>query len=61
MSRAKRCSNAAFFGWLPADVRQIEADILAFADIDDFIDAPTKVYSSGMVALGIQHCDPHLA
>lgn len=42
--------NAAFFGWKPDDVRQIEQDIISFADIGDFVDAPTKVYSSGMVA-----------
>jgi lipopolysaccharide transport system ATP-binding protein len=42
--------NAAFFDWLPADVRHLEADIIQFADIGDFVDAPTKVYSNGMVA-----------
>lgn len=42
--------NAAFFGWFPNDVKQIEQEIVEFADIGEFIDAPVKVYSSGMVA-----------
>ncbi|MFN8449290.1 MAG: ABC transporter ATP-binding protein [Anaerolineae bacterium] len=42
--------NAAFFGWNPKDVRAVEKDIIDFAEIGSFIDAPTKVYSSGMEA-----------
>ena len=42
--------NAAFFGWDPKQVREIEQQIIAFADIGEFIDAPVKVYSSGMIA-----------
>ncbi len=42
--------NAAFFGWFPHQVREIEQQIIDFADIGEFIDAPVKVYSSGMVA-----------
>lgn len=42
--------NAAFFGWNPEQVREIEQQIVDFADIGEFIDAPVKVYSSGMVA-----------
>lgn len=42
--------NAAFFGWDPEQVREIEPKIIDFADIGGFIDAPVKVYSSGMIA-----------
>lgn len=42
--------NSAFFGWSPDQVREIEAQIVAFAEIGEFIDAPVKLYSSGMVA-----------
>jgi lipopolysaccharide transport system ATP-binding protein len=42
--------NAAFFGWDPEKVKEIEPQIVEFADIGDFMDAPVKVYSSGMVA-----------
>lgn len=42
--------NAAFFGWNPEQVREIEQQIVDFADIGEFIDAPVKVYSSGMIA-----------
>lgn len=42
--------NAAFFGWDPRQVRELESQIVDFADIGEFIDAPVKVYSSGMVA-----------
>jgi ABC-type polysaccharide/polyol phosphate transport system ATPase subunit len=42
--------NAAFFGWEPDQVRELETQIVEFADIGEFIDAPVKVYSSGMVA-----------
>jgi lipopolysaccharide transport system ATP-binding protein len=42
--------NAAFFGWNPEQVREIEQKIVDFADIGEFIDAPVKVYSSGMIA-----------
>lgn len=42
--------NSAFFGWRPEQVRDIEAQIIEFAEIGEFIDAPVKLYSSGMVA-----------
>lgn len=42
--------NAAFFGWDPAQIQEIEQQIIEFADIGEFIDAPVKVYSSGMIA-----------
>ena len=42
--------NAAFFGWNPDQVKAIEQQIIDFAEIGEFIDAPVKVYSSGMVA-----------
>jgi lipopolysaccharide transport system ATP-binding protein len=42
--------NAAFFGWDPEQIQDIEQQIIDFADIGEFIDAPVKVYSSGMVA-----------
>jgi ABC-type polysaccharide/polyol phosphate transport system ATPase subunit len=42
--------NAAFFGWDPEQVQEIEQKIIEFADIGEFIDAPVKVYSSGMIA-----------
>ena len=42
--------NAAFFGWDPERIKDIEQQIIDFADIGEFIDAPVKVYSSGMVA-----------
>ncbi len=42
--------NAAFFGWNPDQVRAIEQQIIDFADIGEFIDAPVKIYSSGMIA-----------
>lgn len=42
--------NAAFFGWDPKEVKEIEPKIVEFADIGEFIDAPVKIYSSGMIA-----------
>lgn len=42
--------NAAFFGWNPDQIKAIEPQIVEFADIGEFIDAPVKVYSSGMIA-----------
>ena len=42
--------NAAIFGKQPAEVDMLMDDIIAFADIGEFIDAPVKDYSSGMQA-----------
>lgn len=41
--------SAGLMGWSAAEIRQREAEILAFADIGEHIDAPVKHYSSGMV------------
>ena len=35
-------------GLSPAQIREREAEIVAFADIGEFIDYPTRTYSSGM-------------
>lgn len=40
--------NAALLGLLPEQIDACYEDILAFADIGDFIDQPIKTYSSGM-------------
>jgi ABC-2 type transport system ATP-binding protein len=45
--------NAAFYGMSRRDTRSRFADIVAFAELDRFIDEPVKHYSSGMyVRLG---------
>ena len=40
--------NAAILGLTPAQIDERFDDMLAFADIGDFIDQPVKTYSSGM-------------
>jgi lipopolysaccharide transport system ATP-binding protein len=40
--------NGAFLGMTRADVRRRFDEIVAFAEIEDFLDAPVKHYSSGM-------------
>lgn len=40
--------NAAILGLDDAEIQRYLPDILAFADIGDFIDQPVKTYSSGM-------------
>lgn len=41
--------SAGLMGWTPAMVRERSPEIIAFADIGEYIDAPVKHYSSGMV------------
>lgn len=56
--------NAAILGLDPAQIRERMDDIVAFADIGDFIDEPVKAYSSGMavrLAFAVQvHTDPDI-
>ena len=56
--------NAAILGLSSAEVESKLDDILAFADIGDFINQPVKLYSSGMVvrlAFAVQaHVDPSI-
>ncbi|MCC6867733.1 MAG: ABC transporter ATP-binding protein [Burkholderiales bacterium] len=40
--------NGAIMGLTPAEMRERLPEILAFADIGDFVDRPVKTYSSGM-------------
>lgn len=41
--------NASVLGLTPAEINERFADIVAFADIDEFIEQPVKTYSSGMM------------
>lgn len=56
--------NAAILGLSPAQIRARMDDIVAFADIGDYIDEPVKTYSSGMavrLAFAVQvHTDPDI-
>jgi len=56
--------NAAILGLTQAQVRARMEDIIAFADIGDYIDEPVKTYSSGMalrLAFAVQvHTDPDI-
>jgi lipopolysaccharide transport system ATP-binding protein len=56
--------NAAILGMNKKEVDEKFEDIIKFADIGDFIDAPVKFYSSGMfVRLGFAvavHCEPDI-
>ena len=56
--------NAAILGLTPTQVRERMVDIVAFADIGDYIDEPVKTYSSGMalrLAFAVQvHTDPDI-
>ena len=36
-------------GYTPAQTRQLEMDVQAFASLDEFLDLPVRYYSSGMV------------
>jgi lipopolysaccharide transport system ATP-binding protein len=56
--------NAAILGLTPRQIEERTEDIIAFADIGDFIDRPVKTYSSGMyVRLAfsvVVHVDPQI-
>ena len=56
--------NAAILGMKKNEVDEKFDDILAFADIGDFVDVPVKHFSSGMfVRLGFAvavHCEPDI-
>ena len=56
--------NASLLGLRRSEIDQQMDNILAFADIGDFIDQPVKTYSSGMavrLAFGVQaHINPDL-
>jgi|SRR6185436_1998065 len=56
--------SGSILGMRRAEIRARLADIIAFADIGDFIDAPVKWFSSGMyVRLGFAiaaHLDPQI-
>lgn len=56
--------NAAILGLSPSQIRQRMGDIVAFADVGEFIDEPVKAYSSGMalrLAFAVQvHTDPDI-
>ena len=56
--------NAAILGLSPQQIEARSEDIIAFADIGDFIDRPVKTYSSGMyvrLAFSVAvHVDPQI-
>lgn len=56
--------NAAILGLSPSQIQERAEDIIAFADIGEFIDRPVKTYSSGMyvrLAFAVAvHADPQI-
>jgi lipopolysaccharide transport system ATP-binding protein len=56
--------NAAILGLTPSQIEERTEDIIAFADIGEFIDRPVKTYSSGMyvrLAFSVAvHVDPQI-
>lgn len=56
--------NGSILGMTKADIDRQFDEIVEFADIGDFLDAPVKTYSSGMrVRLGFAvaiHCEPDI-
>jgi lipopolysaccharide transport system ATP-binding protein len=40
--------NGTMIGMTPAEVKHYEDEIIAFSEVEDFIDTPVKHYSSGM-------------
>jgi ABC-type polysaccharide/polyol phosphate transport system ATPase subunit len=40
--------NGSILGYTQLQLRQIEPEVIAFAELEDFIDTPVKYYSTGM-------------
>lgn len=40
--------NGAFLGYHKDQLREIEQEVIAFAELEEFIDSPVKYYSTGM-------------
>lgn len=40
--------NGAFLGYSKEQLREIEEEVISFAELEDFIDSPVKYYSTGM-------------
>lgn len=40
--------NGAFLGYSKEQLREIEKEVIEFAELEDFIDTPVKYYSTGM-------------
>lgn len=40
--------NGSILGYSKAELKKIEPEVIAFAEVEDFIDTPVKYYSTGM-------------
>jgi len=50
--------NGAILGMTKSEIRKKFDEIVAFAEIEKFIDTPVKRYSSGICPLGLCRCRP---
>ena len=41
--------RALFSGYTETQIKQLQADVAAFAELDQFLDLPVRTYSSGMI------------